>query len=73
METGAKLSSNTGKILALAGLCSILVGIFFADVILSVLGIILGLLALLSPERKFGAIVIAMGVIRLVLSLTNIL
>ncbi len=62
-----------GKAISFAGILAVLVGVFFAPVPLSIVGIVLGGLALFSPEKRLASITIIIAVIRLILALTNIL
>lgn len=60
------MNDLTGKIIGWVGIVVAVVGFFFAPVWLGIIGIVLGLITLASPQKALAWIAVVVGVIVLV-------
>ena len=61
------MNDVTGKILGWIGIVVAVVGFFFAPVWLGVIGVVLGLITLASPQKVLGWVAVVIAVIELLI------
>ena len=60
------MSAVTGKVLGWLGIVAAVVGFFFAPIWLGIIGLVLGLITLASPEKVLAWLAVVLGAIVLI-------
>jgi hypothetical protein len=60
------MSAVTGKVLGWLGIVAAVVGFFFAPIWLGIVGLVLGLITLASPEKVLAWLAVVLGAIVLI-------
>jgi len=60
------MSDTTGKVLGWLGIVVAVVGFFFAPVWLGIIGLVLGLITLASPQKVLAWLAVVLGAIVLI-------